>query len=65
MIICDELPALVQSQFNVSDRCAISGHSMGGHGALIMALKNPGKYTSVSAFAPPESVQRPVGNQSV
>ncbi|HBD2918364.1 TPA: S-formylglutathione hydrolase [Escherichia coli] len=48
----DELPALVQSQFNVSDRCAISGHSMGGHGALIMALKNQGKYTSVSAFAP-------------
>ena len=48
----DELPALVQSQFNISDRCAISGHSMGGHGALIMALKNPGKYTSVSAFAP-------------
>ncbi|MGU4664045.1 S-formylglutathione hydrolase [Escherichia coli] len=48
----DELPALIQSQFNVTDRCAISGHSMGGHGALIMALKNPGKYTSVSAFAP-------------
>ena len=48
----DELPALIQSQFNVSDRCAISCHSMGGHGALIMALKNPGKYTSVSAFAP-------------
>lgn len=48
----DELPALIHSQFNVSDRCAISGHSMGGHGALIMALKNPGKYTSVSAFAP-------------
>ena len=48
----DELPALIQSQFNVSDRSAISGHSMGGHGALIMALKNPGKYTSVSAFAP-------------
>lgn len=48
----DELPALIHSQFNVSDRCAISGHSMGGHGALIMALKNPGRYTSVSAFAP-------------
>ncbi|MCZ5691961.1 alpha/beta hydrolase-fold protein [Escherichia coli] len=62
----DELPALVQSQFNVSDRCAISGHSMGGHGALIMALKNPGKYTSVSAFAPiVNPMQRPVGNQSV
>lgn len=48
----DELPALIQTQFNVSDRCAISGHSMGGHGALIMALKNPGKYTSVSALRP-------------
>lgn len=50
--IRDELPAPVHSQFAVSERCAISGHSMGGHGALIMALKNPGKYTSVSAFAP-------------
>lgn len=48
----DELPALIQSQFSVSERCAISGHSMGGHGALIMALKNPGRFTSVSAFAP-------------
>ncbi len=48
----DELPALMQSQFAVGPRCAISGHSMGGHGALIMALKNPGKYVSVSAFAP-------------
>ncbi len=50
--IRDELPALIQSGFAVSDRCAISGHSMGGHGALIMALKNPGKYVSVSAFSP-------------
>ncbi|WP_039058700.1 S-formylglutathione hydrolase [Enterobacter sp. Bisph1] len=48
----DELPQLIESQFNVCDRRAISGHSMGGHGALIMALKNPGRYTSVSAFAP-------------
>lgn len=48
----DELPALIQSQFNVSARCAISGHSMGGHGALMLALKNPGKYCSASAFAP-------------
>ena len=48
----DELPALIQSQFTVSGRCAISGHSMGGHGALILALKNPGRFTSVSAFAP-------------
>ena len=50
--IRDELPALIQAEFAVNDRCAISGHSMGGHGALIMALKNPEKYTSVSAFAP-------------
>lgn len=50
--IRDELPALVKAQFEVSDRAAISGHSMGGHGALIMALKNPGTFTSVSAFAP-------------
>lgn len=48
----DELPQVIQSNFNVADRCAISGHSMGGHGALILALKNPGKYTSVSAFSP-------------
>lgn len=48
----DELPALIAAEFDVGDRCAISGHSMGGHGALIMALKNPGTFTSVSAFAP-------------
>lgn len=50
--ISQELPALIQREFKVGERCAISGHSMGGHGALIMALKNPGKYVSVSAFAP-------------
>ncbi|KLE96532.1 S-formylglutathione hydrolase [Klebsiella aerogenes] len=48
----DELPQLINNQFQVADRCAISGHSMGGHGTLIMALKNPGRFTSVSAFAP-------------
>ena len=48
----DELPTLIQEQFNVSERCAISGHSMGGHGALMLALKNPGQYCSASAFAP-------------
>lgn len=48
----DELPALITAEFDVGDRRAISGHSMGGHGALIMALKNPGTFTSVSAFAP-------------
>ena len=50
--IRDELPALVQQHFGVSDRASISGHSMGGHGALILALKNPGRFRSVSAFAP-------------
>lgn len=48
-----ELPALVERQFPVlPDRKSVSGHSMGGHGALIVALKNPGAYRSVSAFAP-------------
>lgn len=47
-----ELPALVQAHFPLDGNEAISGHSMGGHGALICALKNPGRYRSVSAFAP-------------
>lgn len=47
-----ELPALVESVFPVSDRRAISGHSMGGHGALIVALRNAERYVSVSAFSP-------------
>lgn len=50
--VVDELPALVQSQLPVNDARAISGHSMGGHGALVIALRNPGRYRSVSAFAP-------------
>ena len=48
-----ELPALVAAEFPVDDsRVGISGHSMGGHGALTIALKNPGRFKSVSAFAP-------------
>lgn len=48
-----ELPLLIQSNFPVlQDNRSIAGHSMGGHGALICALKNPGMYKSVSAFAP-------------
>lgn len=50
--VVQELPALIEAQFPVSDARAISGHSMGGHGALVAALKNPGRYRSVSAFAP-------------
>ena len=48
----DELPALIRSHFTVGERESIFGHSMGGHGALVMALKNPGRFRSVSAFAP-------------
>ncbi|UNK48044.1 S-formylglutathione hydrolase [Lysobacter sp. S4-A87] len=47
-----ELPALVEAHFHASDARAISGHSMGGHGALVAALRNPGRYRSVSAFSP-------------
>ncbi len=50
--VVDELPALVEAQFPATAARAISGHSMGGHGALVIALKNPGRYRSVSAFAP-------------
>ena len=47
-----ELPRLIEQTFPINDRRAISGHSMGGHGALICALKNPGAFASVSAFSP-------------
>ena len=48
-----ELPALIEAHFPaIAGKRAISGHSMGGHGALVCALKNPGIYASVSAFAP-------------
>ena len=50
--IVEELPEWVESDPAASDRRAISGHSMGGHGALAIALKNPGRYRSVSAFSP-------------
>ncbi|MEH6648561.1 MAG: S-formylglutathione hydrolase [Motiliproteus sp.] len=50
--IVSELPALIEAQFPVSEGRSVSGHSMGGHGALIAALKNPGRYRSVSAFSP-------------
>jgi S-formylglutathione hydrolase len=51
--VAEELPELVASAFPVDlDRQGITGHSMGGHGALTLALRNPGRYRSVSAFAP-------------
>jgi len=50
----DELPALIAAEFPIADmgRQGITGHSMGGHGALTLALRNPGRFKSVSAFAP-------------
>jgi S-formylglutathione hydrolase len=51
--IVDELPALIEREFPANlSRQAITGHSMGGHGALTAALKNPHRFRSVSAFAP-------------
>ncbi|MCZ8369282.1 MAG: S-formylglutathione hydrolase [Porphyrobacter sp.] len=49
----DELPALIADSFPADmARQAITGHSMGGHGALTIALRNTGRFSSVSAFAP-------------
>lgn len=50
--VVHELPALIEAQFPASAARAVSGHSMGGHGALVLALRNPGRYRSVSAFSP-------------
>jgi len=50
--VLSELPQLVEQHFPATQARAISGHSMGGHGALVLALRNPGRYRSVSAFAP-------------
>lgn len=51
--VARELPALIAADFPVdANRQGIFGHSMGGHGALTIALKNPDRYRSVSAFAP-------------
>lgn len=50
--VVDELPKLIESNFPVSSIKSISGHSMGGHGALTIGLKNPDTYRAISAFAP-------------
>ncbi|XP_055351762.1 S-formylglutathione hydrolase-like [Paramacrobiotus metropolitanus] len=57
--ITKELPQLITQHFPVdASRQSIFGHSMGGHGALIAFLKNPGQYRSVSAFAPIANASR-------
>jgi S-formylglutathione hydrolase len=50
--ITSELISVINENFPVNNKQSIFGHSMGGHGALICALKNPGLFQSVSAFAP-------------
>ncbi len=51
--VADELPTLIGANFRAdATRSSIFGHSMGGHGALTIALRNPGRYRAVSAFAP-------------
>ena len=50
--VTGELPALMEDHFPTNGARAISGHSMGGHGALVAALRHPGRYRSVSAFSP-------------
>ncbi len=51
--VSDELPRILMANFALEeDRQAITGHSMGGHGALTLAMRLPGRFTSVSAFAP-------------
>lgn len=50
--IVEELPKLIEANFPVTQQRSIFGHSMGGHGALMIALRNAERYAAVSAFAP-------------
>jgi S-formylglutathione hydrolase len=50
--VVNELPELVESLFPVTNKRSISGHSMGGHGALTIGMLNPERYCSISAFSP-------------
>ncbi|URQ85541.1 MULTISPECIES: S-formylglutathione hydrolase [unclassified Pseudoalteromonas] len=50
--VVNELPTIIEAAFPVSNKRAISGHSMGGHGALTIAMLNPERYSSMSAFSP-------------
>ncbi|KUM52765.1 S-formylglutathione hydrolase [Rheinheimera sp. EpRS3] len=50
--IVSELPQMLEAELPLSAKRAISGHSMGGHGALVIGLRNPQRYSSMSAFSP-------------
>jgi len=63
--IVKELPELIEANFPVSTSRSISGHSMGGHGALSIGLKNPQRYRSISAFSPiTNPIQCPWGQKA-
>ena len=64
--IVEELPALIESALPVSQLKSVFGHSMGGHGALTIALNNPDRYVCVSAFSPIVSpIQCPWGQKAL
>jgi len=65
--VTEELPALIDARFPTDPaRRGVFGHSMGGHGALVTALRHPGRYRSVSAFAPISSpTQVPWGQEAL
>lgn len=50
--VVHELPSLIEQHFPANQIRSVSGHSMGGHGALVVALRHPGRYRSASAFSP-------------
>lgn len=62
----DELPAIIAASFPVDpERQSVTGHSMGGHGALTIGLRNPDRFRSVSAFAPIVApIQAPWGEKA-
>jgi S-formylglutathione hydrolase len=62
--VTQELPALIEAGFPITDARGITGHSMGGHGALICALRKPGMYRSVSALSPICSASRGWGRKA-
>ncbi|MFN6540511.1 MAG: S-formylglutathione hydrolase [Nostoc sp. EkiNYC01] len=64
--VVDELPALITANFpGQADKQGIFGHSMGGHGALVCAMRNPELYKSVSAFAPITAPMRSPWGQKI
>ena len=64
--IVEELPALIEFALPVSQLKSVFGHSMGGHGALTIALNNPDRYVCVSAFSPIVSpIQCPWGQKAL